>query len=72
MRSYPPVHTLKGKKNHALNNDLYLLRLYCLLEVPYLDNILNKRTWRGMRLNRLMEKDTENKDSSIPFKHNRI
>lgn len=38
----------------------------------YLDNILNKRTWRGMRLNRLMEKDTENKDSSIPFKHNRI
>lgn len=34
MWSYPPVHTLKGKKNHALNNDLYLLRLYCLLEVP--------------------------------------
>lgn len=34
MWSYPPVHTLKRKKNHALNNDLYLLRLYCLLEVP--------------------------------------
>lgn len=31
----------------------------------YLDNILNKRTWRGMRLNRLMEKDTETKTAQF-------
>lgn len=38
----------------------------------YFDNILNKRIWRGMRFNRLMEKDIENKDSLIFFKYNRI